>query len=136
MQKLIVSALAAVMALSASAAKKSAPAFDALGVAGNDTSGENDEFGDVNNTPANFTDYSASKNGKTVSAKVKEAEYLLNPMEQIGQQGVTVAPALVYPSWFHRPRHGLPRGPQPRNEVGKRRQGCQLPLGMEPPSQW
>lgn len=43
------------------------------------------EFGDVNNTPANFTDYSASKNGKTVSAKVKEEEYLLNPMEQIGQ---------------------------------------------------
>ena len=115
---------------------KSASAFDALGVAGNDASGENDEFGDVNNTPANFTDYSASKNGKTVSAKVKEAEYLLNPMEQIGQQGVTVAPALVYPSWFHRPRHGLPRGPQPRDEVGKRRQGCQLPLGMEPPSQW
>ena len=99
MQKLIVSALAAVMALSASAAKKSAPAFDALGVAGNEASGENDEFGDVNNTPANFTDYSASKNGKTVSAKVKEAEYLLNPMEQIGQQGGTVAP-----HWYI--RHG------------------------------
>ena len=78
---------------------KSAPAFDALGVAGNDASGENDEFGDVNNTPANFTDYSASKNGKTVSAKVKEEEYLLNPMEQIGQQGVTVAP-----HWYI--RHG------------------------------
>ena len=62
-------------------------------------SGENDEFGDANNTPANFTDYSASKNGKTVSAKVKEEEYLLNPMEQIGQQGVTVAP-----HWYI--RHG------------------------------
>ena len=48
---------------------KSAPAFDALGVAGNEASGENDEFGDVNNTPANFTDYSAGKNGTAVSAK-------------------------------------------------------------------
>jgi acetyl esterase/lipase len=78
---------------------KSAPAFDALGVAGNEASGENDEFGDVNNTPANFTDYSAGKNGTAVSAKVKEEEYLLNPMEQIGQEGVTVAP-----HWYI--RHG------------------------------
>lgn len=78
---------------------KSAPAFDALGVAGNAASGENDEFGDVNNTPANFTDYSASKNGTSVSAKVREAEYLLNPMSQIGQNGVTVAP-----HWYI--RHG------------------------------
>ena len=62
---------------------KSVPAFDALGVAGNEASGENDEFGDVNNTPANFTDYSASKNGKTVSAKVKEEEYLLNPINEL-----------------------------------------------------
>lgn len=78
---------------------KTAPAFDALGVAGNEASGENDEFGDVNNTPANFTDYSAGKNGTTVSAKVKEEEYLLNPMEQIGQEGITVAP-----HWYI--RHG------------------------------
>ena len=78
---------------------KTAPAFDALGVAGNEACGENDEFGDVNNTPANFTDYSAGKNGTTVSAKVKEEEYLLNPMEQIGQEGVTVAP-----HWYI--RHG------------------------------
>ena len=78
---------------------KTAPAFDALGVAGNEASGENDEFGDVNNTPANFTDYSAGKNGTAVSAKVKEEEYLLNPMEQIGQEGVTVAP-----HWYI--RHG------------------------------
>lgn len=78
---------------------KTAPAFDALGVAGNEASGENDEFGDVNNTPANFTDYSAGKNGTTVSAKVKEEEYLLNPMEQIGHEGITVAP-----HWYI--RHG------------------------------
>ena len=78
---------------------KTAPAFDALGVAGDAASGENDEFGDANNVPANFTDYSAAKNNTTVSAKVKEEEYLLNPMEQIGQQGVTVAP-----HWYI--RHG------------------------------
>ncbi len=78
---------------------KTAPAFDALGVSGNEASGENDEFGDVNNTPANFTDYSAGKNGTTVSAKVKEEEYLLNPMEQIGHEGITVAP-----HWYI--RHG------------------------------
>ena len=78
---------------------KMAPAFDALGVAGNEASGENDEFGDVNNIPANFTDYSAGKNGTTVSDKIKEEEYLLNPMEQIGQEGVTVAP-----HWYI--RHG------------------------------
>ena len=78
---------------------KMAPAFDALGVAGNEASGENDEFGDVNNIPANFTDYSAGRNGTTVSDKIKEEEYLLNPMEQIGQEGVTVAP-----HWYI--RHG------------------------------
>ena len=78
---------------------KTAPAFDALGVAGDAASGENDEFGDANNVPANFTDYSAAKNNTTVSAKVKEEEYLLNPMAQIGQQGVTVAP-----HWYI--RHG------------------------------
>lgn len=78
---------------------KSAPAFDALGVAGNAASGENDEFGDSSNNPANFTSYSASKNNTTVTAKVKEEEYLLNPMSQIGQSGVTVAP-----HWYI--RHG------------------------------
>ncbi len=34
---------------------KTSPAFDALGVADGEASGENDEFGDVNNKPANFT---------------------------------------------------------------------------------
>lgn len=78
---------------------KTAPAFDALGVAGNDASGENDEFGNSSNVPANFTDYAAAKNNTKVTAKVKEEEYLLNPMSQIGQSGVTVAP-----HWYI--RHG------------------------------
>lgn len=78
---------------------KTAPAFDALGVAGNEASGENDEFGNSSNVPANFTDYSAAKNNTKVTAKVKEEEYLLNPMSQIGQSGVTVAP-----HWYI--RHG------------------------------
>ena len=78
---------------------KTTPAFDALGVAGNAASGENDEFGDVNNTPANFTEYSAQKNGKELSETVKENERLLNPMWQIGAEGVTTAP-----HWYI--RHG------------------------------
>lgn len=80
-------------------ALKTAPAFDALGVAGDAASGENDEFGDVNNTPANFTEYSAQKNGKQLSEIVKENERLLNPMWQIGAEGVTTAP-----HWYI--RHG------------------------------
>lgn len=78
---------------------KSAPAFDALGVAGDEASGENDEFGDVNNNPSNFTEYSASKIGKTVSDEVKENEKLLNAMYQLQQSQSTVAP-----HWYI--RHG------------------------------
>lgn len=55
-------------------ALKSAPAFDALGVAGDEASGENDEFGDAQNNPANFTENSAAKNGKTLSEEVKKNE--------------------------------------------------------------
>jgi acetyl esterase/lipase len=78
---------------------KTAPAFDALGVAGDTASGENDEFGNSSNIPANFTSYSAAKNNTAVIDEVKEAEYLLNPMSQIGQSDVTVAP-----HWYI--RHG------------------------------
>jgi hypothetical protein len=78
---------------------KSAPAFDALGVAGNSASGENDEFGDAANKPANFTPYSAQKNGTPLSETVRANELLLNPMQQIGAAGVTVAP-----HWYI--RHG------------------------------
>lgn len=78
---------------------KTAPAFDAYGVAGDAASGENDEFGDVNNNASNFTEYSAQKNGKQLSETVKENERLLNPMWQIGAEGVTTAP-----HWYI--RHG------------------------------
>lgn len=73
--------------------------MERMSVAGNEASGENDEFGNSSNVPANFTDYSAAKNNTKVTAKVKEEEYLLNPMSQIGQSGVTVAP-----HWYI--RHG------------------------------
>lgn len=78
---------------------KSAPAFDALGVADNDASGENDEFGDVNNNPVNFTEYSASKNGITLSESIKKNEKLMNAMEQMQSSQSTVAP-----HWYV--RHG------------------------------
>lgn len=78
---------------------KTAPAFDAYGVAGNDASGENDEFGDVNNQPANFTAYSAQKHGTQLNATVAENEHLLNPMWQIGNSDATTAP-----HWYI--RHG------------------------------
>lgn len=70
---------------------KTAPAFDSKGVAGNGASGENDEFGDENGSSVNFTEYSASQNGTAISESVKEYAYLLNPMEQIGKDDVTVA---------------------------------------------
>lgn len=56
-------------------------------------------MGATGNNPANFTSYSAAKNNTTVTVKVNEEEYLLNPMPQIGQSGVTVAP-----HWYI--RHG------------------------------
>lgn len=80
-------------------ALKSAPAFDALGVAGNEASGENDEFGNAQNTPSNFTEYSASKNGKTLTEETRHNEQLLNAMEQLCSGKTTVAP-----HWYV--RHG------------------------------
>lgn len=75
------------------------PAYEKYLKAMGAASGENDEFGNSSNNPANFTSYSAAKNNTTVTVKVKEEEYLLNPMPQIGQSGVTVAP-----HWYI--RHG------------------------------
>lgn len=62
-------------------------------------SGENDEFGNEKGTSVNFTDYSAAKNGGKVSDEVKRLLPLMNPMTQIGQANVTVAP-----HWYI--RHG------------------------------
>jgi hypothetical protein len=80
-------------------ALKSAPAFDAKGVAGDKATGENEEFGDETGSSVNFTDYSAAKNGTTVSDEVKGYLPLMNPMSQIGQSNVVVAP-----HWYI--RHG------------------------------
>lgn len=78
---------------------KTAPAFDSWGVAGNEASGENDEFGDVNNNPANFTEYSASKHGVKLSDNVVANEKLLNAMTQMQSANSTIAP-----HWYI--RHG------------------------------
>lgn len=78
---------------------KTAPAFDSWGVAGNEASGENDEFGDVNNNPANFTEYSAAKHGVKLSESVVANEKLLNAMTQMQSVNSTVAP-----HWYV--RHG------------------------------
>ena len=78
---------------------KTAPAFDTLGVAGQTASGENDEFGDWSGTSANFTAYSAAKNGGEVSAEVAANVHLLNPMHFIGTDKSAVAP-----HWYI--RHG------------------------------
>jgi acetyl esterase/lipase len=78
---------------------KTAPAFDAKGVAGDAATGENEEFGNDKGSSVNFTDYSASKNNTTVSEEVKRYLPLMNPMSQIGKPGVTVAP-----HWYI--RHG------------------------------
>ena len=69
---------------------KTAPAFDAMGVADAATTGENDEFGDETGTSANFTDFSAAKNGTAVSKEVKELVRIMNPMNFIddGQSDV------------------------------------------------
>ncbi len=80
-------------------ALKTAPAFDSKDVAGNKASGENEEFGNEKGTSENFTAYSASKNGKTLSPEIQELVQLMNPMPQIGRQDVTVAP-----HWYI--RHG------------------------------
>lgn len=78
---------------------KTAPAFDSWGVAGNSASGENDEFGDRQNNPANFTAYSASKHGTKLSDEVVSNERLMNAMTQMQSPRSTVAP-----HWYI--RHG------------------------------
>lgn len=74
------------------ARSSSSPAFDSYGLAGNEASGENDEFADATtDAPANFTDYSAQYNKVTLTDYARQAGYLLNPMPQIGQPGVKQA---------------------------------------------
>jgi len=78
---------------------KSAPAFDAQGVAGNNATGENEEFGNESGSSVNFTDYSATKSNAVVADDVKESVRLMNPMNFIGDSQTTVAP-----HWYI--RHG------------------------------
>lgn len=78
---------------------KTVPAFDSKDVVGNEASGENEEFGNETGSSINFTEYAAHKNGVELTPQTVENAYLLNPMEQIGKPGITVAP-----HWYI--RHG------------------------------
>ena len=78
---------------------KTAPAFDTQGVLGQDASGENEEFGDAKGSSVNFTAYSASKSGASLSADIAENVRLMNPMNFIGDAQTHVAP-----HWYI--RHG------------------------------
>ena len=78
---------------------KSAPAFDSKGVADCTASGENEEFGDATGTSVNFTDFSAKKNGATLTDEIRRNVRLMNPMYYIGDKQTSVAP-----HWYI--RHG------------------------------
>lgn len=78
---------------------KGVPSFDSYNVDGAAASGENGEFGNAQGSDVNFTSWSASKAGTTVSEEVNENVRLLNPMNFIGDDKSSVAP-----HWYI--RHG------------------------------
>lgn len=78
---------------------KDVPAFDSWIKGINAASGENEEFGDETGNSVNFTDFTAQKNGTTVSDNVRRNVYLMNPMNFIDDANTTVAP-----HWYI--RHG------------------------------
>ena len=80
-------------------ALKSVPAFDSQIEGINNASGENEEFGDANGSSVNFTDYTAQKNGTTISDAIRQNVRLMNPMSFIGDGKTTIAP-----HWYI--RHG------------------------------
>ena len=80
-------------------ALKGVPAFDSQIEGINNASGENEEFGNETGSSVNFTDYTAQKNGTTVSDAVRQNVRLMNPMSFIGDGKTTVAP-----HWYI--RHG------------------------------
>ena len=80
-------------------ALKGVPAFDSQIEGINSASGENEEFGDETGNSVNFTDYTAQKNGTTVTNAIRQNVRLLNPMSFIGDGKTTVAP-----HWYI--RHG------------------------------
>ena len=80
-------------------ALKGVPAFDSQIEGINNASGENEEFGNETGSSVNFTDYTAQKNGTTVSDAIGQNVRLMNPMSFIGDGKTTVAP-----HWYI--RHG------------------------------
>ena len=73
-------------------ALKGVPAFDSQIEGINNASGENEEFGNETGSSVNFTDYTAQKNGTTVSDAIRQNVRLMNPMSFIGDGKTTVAP--------------------------------------------
>ena len=80
-------------------ALKGVPAFDSQIEGINNASGENEEFGDATGSSVNFTDYTAEKNGTTLTDAIRRNVHLMNPMSFIGDDKTTVAP-----HWYI--RHG------------------------------
>ena len=80
-------------------ALKGVPAFDSQIEGINNASGENEKFGNETGSSVNFTDYTAQKNGTTVSDAIRQNVRLMNPMSFIGDGKTTVAP-----HWYI--RHG------------------------------
>ena len=80
-------------------ALKGVPAFDSQIEGINSASGENEEFGDETGNSVNFTDYTAQKNGTTVTDAIRQNVRLMNPMSFIGDGMTSVAP-----HWYI--RHG------------------------------
>lgn len=82
---------------------KTPPAFDSKGVAGGNSSAENEEFGDKDGSSVNFTDYSLQKSTGNAESqldlKTRTAVRLMNPMNFISAPNTTVAP-----HWYI--RHG------------------------------
>lgn len=74
---------------------KTPPAFDRLGVADGEATGENEEFGNDRGSSVNFTDYSLQQHTGNPNAKVsKEIEHLvrlMNPMYYIGDNTTTTS---------------------------------------------
>ena len=80
-------------------ALKGVPAFDSQIEGINKASGENEEFGDEAGSSVNFTNYTAQKNGTTLTDAIRKNVQLMNPMSFIGD-GITS----VAPHWYI--RHG------------------------------
>ena len=70
---------------------KTVPAFDSQIEGVNNASGENDLFGDATGSHVNYTDYTAQKNGSTLSNTIRQNVRLMNPMSFIGDGETTVA---------------------------------------------